>query len=208
MKFLKEISKVHLEKRGRLMGSLSNLKESIRETFLENTCIVDFLCEGQVDLLTGESTIAIAETTPETVGTVPFLGYSISKNVPLTKDDPTLGYYKSNVILTAVAQTSPAVTYIGDLVCGFLNNRPLGESRKWYRDFSNNCVYCTYSQYLNRYSLRPRRNDDETDVYTELIEFMLIWRDCPCSNIRCDEPPEICPIDQGSNDYDIEDCEC
>lgn len=190
------------------MASLSNLKEALRSSLITNTCLVDILYEGEVDLLTGDTTISIAEITPELVASVPYLGFSVPRHVSLTPDDPTTSYYKSTILFSAVSHSSPTTTYIADTVTHFFNSRPLGETTKWFRDFSNQCLVNKYSKFIRRYPLNPRRNNHEKETYTELIECEIIWKDCACDDVRCDDTPTTCPIDTGSTTYEIEDCDC
>ena len=190
------------------MSALCNLKEAIEEKLRSQQCIVDAVCGDEINPLTGEQRISIAEITPETVSSPPYLGFSIPRSPALVKDDPTCNCFKSQVVFYAVTHHSTTTTYLADQVACLFTTRPVGETQKWFFDFSTDCVINKFTKYIDRYPLRPRRNNHENDTYTELIECEVIWCSCPCSGEMCIEPPEQCMIQTGQDEYDIEDCDC
>ena len=187
------------------MSSLVNFKDALQIKLIEDNDLLEALGDAVVDIRTGQKNITIAEVSPNTADQVPFLGYSVPKTKPITKDD-TSGCFVSTVIFHIVTTTSEKTTYIADRVQLLITQRPLGETQKWFFDVTNECIFSKYSKFVGRYPLSPRRFNNETDVFTELIETEFIWCYCPCAEVTCNNPiPEDCELIIDA--YDI-DCEC
>jgi hypothetical protein len=189
------------------MANLSNLKEAIAITLAAEPELAAVLNIGDNDIATNQPIVAIAEAMPDTPSTIPYVGFSIPETKPLTQDDPTVGGFKSKVLLTPVSHSSTTTTYIGDLLSRYIGARPVGESADWYYDFTTSCLLNRHTRLISRYKLTPRRNNHEVDTFSEILEIEILWFDCMCDDTLCEDVPSDCPVNTGSDQFEIEDCD-
>ena len=192
------------------MSNVLSLKDALYQKLISETCLTDDLDSFEVDIRTGEENITIGEATPNTINQHPFLGFSIPKTEPITKYDSS-GCYMSKVMFHVVTCDSAKTTKIADTLQQLLSVRPVEALSNWFYDVSNSCLHCKFSRFISRMPLSPRRFDDNTDVFTEILESSFIWTYCPCSGKTSDNTVDetVCDTTVTVEDYDIEcdDCE-
>jgi hypothetical protein len=186
------------------------LKNAIQKVLEGNQCLVDWTCHGEVDIRLGEPRISIAERGPDTLGQLPYIGIEIADTVSLTPDHPISGCYNSLIFIFVVGRSQKETNIIADEVHSMFTSKPIDSSQKWFLDFSDDCIINKFTKFVSR--LRFGREginkfDPDVESWVEAIEARVIWCDCPCSGMRCEDEPEVCPIETPDLDDEL-DCDC
>lgn len=189
------------------MSKVIHLQTAIQKALENDPTLSGVVSHGQTDTRTGQPRLAIVERGSNTAKVFPSINFDVIDTEPITKDQPTLGYYDSLVFIYATDPSQPRAKHIADLIHGFLTDIPDGEDPEWFRDFSDECIQNTYTKFISRLRFgREGQNyfDDETDLFYEAVELRIFWRDRGCEG-NCedyvDETAELVVSD-------LEECDC
>lgn len=195
------------------MAEVIRLQEAIVDKFVSETCLTDITCHGEAsDIDPAESRIGIGSRGSNTHPEMPFIGVEIVDTNPLVRDDPATNWYHSLVFVFCTANDELTAREIAGLVSSLLSRRPAGESRGWFYDFSNDCIFSRDTLWVSNLRFgREGQNkfNHETDQWLEVVEFSVKWSDCPCNGFVC-EPPvkEVCEYEDSEEWLYEDDCNC
>ena len=177
------------------------LKDAIYKAITSDATLMSALKSSQIDTRTGSTRDVVFESEPNFVGVVPSITFTILDVEPLVSSDPTIGVYRSPVILFAVGSTQEESNYIGDLLQEFFISVPDGETpRLWFRDISTDCLTNKSTRFLSRLRSGRQgisRNDYKADTVIDAVELDIVWHTCDCdTSERCDIVlPTECDLD-------------
>ena len=131
--------------------------------------------------LTGYSAtkLRIGRDKPVTKGEAPFLGVSVFNSEPIAEDGPT-HVQRARVHFRAYSTSELTAIKLGDRLEVLLHavaTQNSGRTNAEWFNFSNAQV----SNKQTRFKNRDQANfDDETDVWSVLVEADVVWLDEPC----------------------------
>lgn len=112
---------------------------------------------------------------PPTKGKVPFLGIRIQQSVPLMEDGPSQ-VEQARVYFSCYSTNDLTAIKIADRLEELLHDT-LSSTNRGYYDFSTSDISNRQTRWKNR---DVPDFDDDTDVWTVLVEADLIWVGSPC----------------------------
>ncbi len=177
------------------------LKDAIYSSITSDVTLMNALKASQVDSRTGKPRDVVFESEPNFVGVVPAITFTILDVEPVVESDPTIGVYRSPVILFAVGSNQEESNYIGDLIQDFFVSVPTGEiPRLWFRDISTECLTNKTTRFLSRLRSGRQgisRNDYKADTVIDAVELEITWHPCDCDVVQgCDVIlPTECDLD-------------
>ena len=103
--------------------NVCNLQAALVQRLMQEDCLNyllnDCSTELAIDYATGLPSINIAEASPETVSTLPYIGVEILNTRPLVKDSITQYYYSEIMIYAASNKSINARRLMDELMCLF-----------------------------------------------------------------------------------------
>jgi hypothetical protein len=184
------------------MANTVYLSKAIKDKLDQDTYLQNALGSLTPDIATGESKVTIAETSPETASSVPFVGFTIGSTRPVSRGSIE-GVDRSKVVFQVVTKNSLKTRYIADRLKTTMGQKPLGATNSWFFDISNECLVCRNSTFLDSYDFKPNRYNDNENIFTSVVEMEFIYSTCLCSGEECDMSiPQDCEIT--IEDYDID----
>lgn len=121
----------------------------------------------------------------------PFLAVFIVDTEPQTADNPSTGWQRSVVRISAHSRDDIRSTLLLDWLVRMLTNWP---DNRQYLDFTNQHVRIAGTRYLGRTGvmLSKTRENEGKDTYSGTIEIEVIWLDVPCDGECQDTDQEVC----------------
>ena len=95
------------------MANTVYLSKAIKDKLDQDTYLQNALGSLTPDIATGESKVTIAETSPETASSVPFVGFTIGSTRPVSRGSIE-GVDRSKVVFQVVTKNSLKTRYIAD----------------------------------------------------------------------------------------------
>ena len=187
------------------------LKDAIHNAITSDATLMAALKSSQVDPRTGATRDVVFESEPNFVGVVPAITFTILDVEPVVESDPTIGVYRSPVLLFAVGSNQEESNYIGDLLQEFFVKVPAGETpRLWFRNISTDCLRNKTTRFMSRLRSGRQgisRNDHKSDTVIDAVELELTWHPCDCDVAeRCDTVlPTECDLDYNES-YSQDSC--
>ena len=181
--------------------NVTHLKDAIYKAITSDATLMAALKSSQVDPRTGAAKEVVFESEPNFIGVVPAITFTILDVEPVVESDPTIGVYRSPVILFAVGSNQEESNYIGDLLQEFFVKIPDGETpRLWFRNISTDCLTNKTTRFMSRLRSGRQgisRNDHKADTVIDAVELELTWHPCDCDVAdRCDTVlPTECDLD-------------
>ena len=191
-----------MERRSLEMANTVYLSKAIKDKLDQDSYLQNALGSLTTEIATGDTKVTIAETSPETSGLVPFVGFTIGSTRPISKGSIE-GVDISKVVFQVVTKNSLKTRYIADRLKSIMGQKPVGATNSWFFDISNECLVCRNSTFLDSYDFKPRRYNDNDNVFTSAVEMEFIYSTCLCSGEECDmDMPQEC--ETTIEDYDID----
>tara|TARA_R110002167_G_scaffold89203_1_gene240654 strand:- start:33577 stop:34164 length:588 start_codon:yes stop_codon:yes gene_type:complete len=167
------------------------LKDALHNAISTDTSLSTAVNAGSVDTRTGQVRESIFESEPNFTGVVPAITYTILDVEPMVSSSPTIGIFKSPIIIFGVGSNQEEANYLGDLIQSFFAEIPTGEdTTMWFRNITTDCLANKSTRFLSRLRSGRQgisRNDYKAETVADAVEIEIIWHTCNCETSQeCD----------------------
>jgi len=161
----------------------TRIQEAIVDKFSADASLIALTCDGERDDIGTLHHIGLVLNEAGMKGRTPYLGIQIGSTVSAIEGVARAHLFRSKIMVHVFSTDECTANKIMDRVQYLLTTDEDNCVNGFY-DFTNAHIRNSSTEFTQRFSTEFDRN---LDVYTEMLEFEIVWSDVPCS-LEIEEP--------------------